>query len=202
MVHTQLNMKPNAGTTPAALQDRARLPLERAEKYELEQGVRGYQSPGLRVPRHVEFAFAGFRDADRPHDGWTLLGRGRLVCGRNSRTPDPAANAVPSDLCLRAFNARTGQIDEPATLAISRNHFDLVVVNDRLCVQARASRGLQVNGDELPSGQVVPLRPGDRVVPIPDHPEKISLNVAFTASIGSVERITISRAPAMAGTAS
>jgi hypothetical protein len=202
MVHTQLNTRPNAGGAPAALQDRSALPLERAEKYELEQGVRGYQSQGLRVPRHVEFAFTGFRDADRPHDGWTLLGRGRLACGRNSRTPDPAANAVASDLSLRAYNARTGQVDEPATLAISRNHFDLVVVNDRLCLQARATRGLQVNGDNLPSGQMRPLQPGDRIVPIPDHPEKMTVHVAFASSIGSVERITISRVPAMAGTAS
>ena len=197
MVHTQLNTKRDAGSGPTPLQDRTLLSLERAEKYELEQGIRGYRAEGVRVPRHVEFTFSGFRPDDRPADGATLLQRGRLAFGRNSRTADPATNPTPNDVCLRAYDARGATVDERATMALSRHHFDLVVVNDRICVLARATGGLQVNGEPLSAGEVVALAPGDRVAPIPGRPDKLTIQVTFVESIGSVERIDVSRAPAV-----
>lgn len=198
MVNTQLNTRSTAGGGASALQDRTLLSLERAEKYELAQGIRGYRKEELRVPRHVEFAFRGFQRADCPPDGTSLVATGRLACGRNSRAPNPGANAMANDLCLRAYNVRTGAVDEPATLAISRHHFDLVVVNDQLRVHARSTRGLELNGKAIASGGVEALAPGDRLVPIPGRPEKLALQFAFSESIGSVERIDITRSPAMA----
>jgi hypothetical protein len=171
MVNTQLNTRGTPGTAPAALSDRALL---------------------------VGFSFRGFRSADRPPDGTTMLLGGGLACGRNARTPDPSAHAIANDLCLRAYDVRSGAVDEPATLAISRHHFDLVVVNDRLCVHARSTHGLELNRTLLASGQVEPLAPGDRLLPIPGHPEKLMLQLSFSASIGTVDRIDISRTPAMA----
>ena len=198
MVHTALNTKDRGSSAPAGLADRAMLPLERAERYELEHGVRGYPAEGLRVPRNVELAFSGFRSSDAPPAGSVMMLNGRLSCGRNSRTPDPSADATPNDLCLRAYDQRTGQVDEPATLAISRHHFDLVVANDRLCVHARSSHGMELSGAPLASGAVAPLAPGERVVPIPGRPDKLTLQVAFSSSIGSVDRITVTRSPGMA----
>lgn len=198
MVHTALNTKDRTSSSPTGLADRQPLPLERAEKFELEQGIRGYHDKGLRVPRNVEFRFTSFRPADVPPDGSTMLLNGRFTVGRNSRNPDPGANAAPNDVCLRVYHAQTGEIDEPATLAISRHHFDFVVVNDRLCVHARTTHGMELAGAELPSGSVSPIRPGERLVPIPGRPDKVSLHVTFASSIGSVDRITISRNPGMA----
>ncbi len=198
MVNTQLNTRSAPGTATGTLQDRTVLSLERAEKFEIEQGIRGYRKENLRVPRHVEFGFHGFRATERPPDGGTMLASGRFACGRNARTPDPSANAIPSDLCLRAYDPRTGAVDEPATLAISRHHFDLVVVNDRLCVHARSTHGLDLNGKPVESGHVEPLSEGDRLAPISGHPDKLQLQVSFSASVGSVDRIDISRTPAMA----
>jgi hypothetical protein len=197
MVHTALNTKDRGSSAPAGLTDRAVLTLERAERYELEHGVRGYPDEGLRVPRNVEFAFSGFRPTDAPPDGATLIPTGRLACGRNSRTHDPGANAAPNDLCLRAYD-RAGQVDEAATLAISRHHFDLIVVNDRLCVRARSSHGMELNGENLASGEVAPLSPGGHIVPIPGRSDKLALTMAFSASIGAVDRITVTRTPGMA----
>lgn len=174
----------------------AELVLQPAELYELEEGIRGYKETRERVPRHVEFFFTGFPEADRPRNGVTITQTGRLACGRNSRKADPAGGALPSDLCLRVYD-RKGAIDEPASLAISRHHFDLVVVNDRLCVHARSTRGLELNGTSLDSGALAVLRPGDRLVPIVGRSEKLSLTVDFTASMGSVERVEISRSPAL-----
>lgn len=190
--------RPTPGATPGALSDSRLLSLDRAELYELQSGIRGYREKKLRVLRDVELSFRGFRSSDTPPNGTTLLRGGRLACGRNARTPDPSANAIPSDLCLRAYHPRSGAVDEPATLAISRHHFDLVVVNDRLCVQARSTHGMELNGKAMGSGDVEPLSPGDRLSPIPGHPEKLALHINFSGSIGSVDRIDISRTPPMA----
>lgn len=197
LVNTQLNTRPSGGPAVVASTDRTLLVLERAEKYELDQGIRGYRKENLRVPRHVQFAFRGFRASDAPPSGATLLAGGRLVCGRNSRNPNPAANAMPSDLCLRAYDARGTAVDEPATLAISRHHFDFVVLNDRLCVQARTTRGMDLNGAPMSPGAVAVLVPGDRLVPIPGRPDKLTLQVGFASSIGTVDRIDITRTPAV-----
>jgi hypothetical protein len=174
----------------------AELALQPAEVYELEEGIRGYRDTRERVPRHVEFAFSGFPETDRPKNGATIMQTGRLACGRNSRKAAPAVGGLPSDLCLRAYD-RKGVVDEPASLAISRHHFDLVVVNDRLCVHARSTRGLELNGKSLEMGELAVLRSGDRLVPIPGRGEKLSLTVDFSASMGIVESVEISRTPAL-----
>jgi hypothetical protein len=191
-----MSVNPEPEAAPG-LANRERVPLERAERYELEQGIRGYQKEGLRVLRHVEFSFSGFRSDDTPSRTSALVHHGRLLFGRNARKPGPAANVAPNDVCLRAFNPGTTQVDEPATLAISRHHFEFSVVNDRLCVQARAASGMQVNDKNLTSGQLVPLAPGDRIIPIPGRPDKMTLRVAFTNVVGLVERIDVSRTPAL-----
>jgi hypothetical protein len=174
------------------------LPLERAEKYELEHGIRGYHDKGLRVPRNVAFTFTSFRPNDVPPDGSTMLLTGRFTVGRNSRNPAKSANAEPNDVCLRVYDPETGDVDEPATLAISRHHFDFVVVNDRLCVHARTTHGMELSGAELASGVVSPIKPGERLVPIPGRADKVALQVAFSSSHGSVDRITVSRTPGVA----
>jgi hypothetical protein len=82
-------------------------------------------------------------------------------------------------------------------MAISRHHFELVVVNDRLCVHAMATGGMQVNAAELKPGHVCPVSPGDRIIPIPGRGDKLTLRVGFTTANRVVERIDLSRAPAM-----
>jgi hypothetical protein len=195
MVHTALNTKERAAAGPSGLVDRTPLALERAEKYELERGLRGYAEKGLRVPRNVEFAFSSFRANEVP-PGSTRMLHNRLAFGRNSRAPEPSAKTAANDVCLRVYDRR-GQVDEPATRAISRHHFDLVVVNDRLCLQARTTHGMEVGGTAVASGTMLPLSPGEKIVPILGRPDKLTLQVAFASSIGSVDRITISRTPGM-----
>ena len=189
---------PEEGASPAAVAERARTPLDlqRAEKWELANGIRGYRELGVRVPRHVEFTFTGFRAEDAPGKPMTATRTGRLACGRNSRTGAADATAIANDLCLRAYD-RQGAVDEPATMAISRHHFDLLIVNDRLCLQARATQGMSVNDAPLLSGDVASLTPADRVVPISGRPDKFALKLHFASSLGSVDRIEIRRSPAM-----
>jgi hypothetical protein len=184
------------GTTRSttALVDKKYIPLERAERYEIEQGIRGYRKDGLRVLRNVDVSFSGFGADDTPPVSPALLPRGRLLFGRNSRPPVPD-NVTANDVRLLAFDPRTKKVDEPATMAISRHHFDFVVVNDRLAVQVKAASGMQVNGETLTAGQVFPLAHGDRLVPIPGRGDKLALRVGFTNGIGVVNRIDVSRTP-------
>jgi hypothetical protein len=178
------------------LRDRETLPLERAERYEMERGVRGYAAAGLRVPRTLAFAFQGFPPNDRPVDG-TMIGQGgAFACGRSGRRYDAEKNPLPNDLSLRPYK-RTGDLDEEAAVFISRHHFDFVVLNDRLCVLARGGNGLQVNDRKLANGEIAAIEDGDRIFPMPGHPDKLSLKVRFLTSLGSVERAEISRVPAV-----
>lgn len=197
MVYTPLNTPAAQQTGNPISNDRERIALDRAEKYELEQGIRGYARDALRVPRHVTFHFASFPAADHPMNGSTLTAGGRLVCGRNSRRPRDAGT-LPSDLCLRAYHPQTGALDEAGTLAISRHHFDVLVVNDRLCLHVRTTHGVDLNGKTLAAGALVPLASGDRLAPIPGRADIVALQVRFVASFGSVERVELHRTPAIA----
>ncbi len=197
LVHSRLDSEMSSPAVgPKGLEDRTLLSFERAEKYELDEGIRGYRKERLRVLRSVEFGYAGFASGDRPEPGAVAMARGRVAFGRNSRTADAQHNPTPNDVCLRAYDARTGAIDEPATMAISRHHFDLLVLNDRLCLQARATAGMQVNAAPLGAGDVLPLVTGDRIVPIPGRPDKLTLQVSFAHAIDTVERVDIGRTPA------
>jgi len=194
-VSAPLNVRVDDDGVTTALTDRMPLTLERAEVYELEQDVRGYRRQGVRVHRHVTFAFEGFRDDERPHDGVGLGAEGRLTFGRNSRTPSSQGGDT-NDVCLRVYR-RDGVLDEAATMAVSRHHFELVVANERLCVLATTSRGMQVNGHGVASGALVELTSGDRIQPIAGHTNRLTLGIEFKASMGVVERVTVRKlAPA------
>lgn len=201
MVHTTLNTKDRQASTATATRDRSSLPLERAERYELANGFRGYASgssgEGFRVFRSADVLASGFSADDIPPDGASLSASGKMSCGRNSRVPNPSINAAPMDLSLRVYQ-RDGQVNSQATLALSRHHFDLVNLNDRLYLHVRSSNGVELNGALQASGALAVLASGDRVVPIPGRPDLLTLTFGFASAIGSVNRITINRIPAVA----
>jgi hypothetical protein len=191
-VNAPLNIQLGDDSAIATLKDRTPVPLERAERYELEHDVRGYRREELRVPRDVAVGFAGFRPVECPPGVTTLGPRGRLSLGRNARTAS-GTDGVRNDVSLRVYD-RAGATDEPASLAISRHHFDLVVVNERLCVHVRTTRGMQLNGRDLAPGDVAVVAPGDRITPVAAG--TLSLDVAFTSSLDGVERVDVRRTPA------
>jgi hypothetical protein len=192
-VNAPLNIQLGEDSATATLKDRTPVPLERAERYELEHEVRGYRGEELRVPRHVAFSFFGFRPAECPPGSVTLDARGRLSFGRNGRTAQ-GADGIRNDVSLRVYD-RAGATDEPASLAISRHHFDLIVANERLCVHVRTTRGMQLNGRDLAPGAVAAIHQGDHLTPVAGATDRLSLKVVFTASIDGVERIDVRRDP-------
>ena len=119
--------------TATALADKQPVRLQRAERYEIEQGIRGYRKESLRVLRNVDFAFSGFRPEDIPSEPPALIASGRLLFGRNSRPPVPE-HVTANDVCLRAFDPKakeSGRAGDDGDLTASF----------RLRCRKRSSRG-------------------------------------------------------------
>ena len=179
LVHTKLDAnQQNAEEAPT--QQRSVVALQRAEVAELNDGVRGYRDSAKRVQRSVSFRFVGFPEADAPNWNVKLGARGALMFGRSSREAHPEHNPAPMDVSLRAY-LRDGSLDRDASTRVSRHHFDLLVLNERLVLHARSGKGALVNGREVPSGAVVPIEDGDIIAPAKDVANAIAMRARFRA---------------------
>jgi hypothetical protein len=195
MVHAPVSTLATPTAAAQSLRAPEAIPFDRAERFELLQNLRGYADSALRVPRDVAFSFAGFPPNDCPRNGATLGAGGVLICGRNGRRFDAQNNPTPSDLSLRVYDPRTGQIEEGPTFAISRHLFEFLVLNDRLCIQARGGSGVEHNGRLLAPGEMSVVRSGDTLFPLPGRSEKLALKIRFRPVTGLVEEVEIVREP-------
>lgn len=144
-----------------ALQTRLSIPLERQDRYERENGYRGYKESGTRIPRNVECVYDGFPANDKPFDG-PLLGLQPVIrCGRNSRRYDAQKNAQPNDLCLRIYDPKSGELDAESSAAISRHACDFIIQNDRLYVRALSDTALTKNSVALKAADIAVVNHGD-----------------------------------------
>jgi len=167
--------------------------LERFELNELREDVRGYGESGRRVSRSARFAVSGFSEADAPGFEIGLGPRGAIAVGRSGRERDPETNPTPMDLTLRVYDAE-GALDLAASNRISRHHFDLTVLCDRLMVHARSAKGIVLDGQAVASGAIVPVADGALIVP--DEAAGAGLRVRFDASAReTVDRIELVRDP-------
>jgi len=155
------------------LQARLSIPLERQDRYERENGYRGYKESGTRIPRNVEFVYNGFPANDKPVDG-PLAGLQPIIrCGRNGRRYDAQKNTEPNDLCLRIYDPKSGALDAEASGAISRHACDFMIQNDRLYVRALSDTALAKNGVALKAADsavvnhndsfTMPVKPGKTI---------------------------------------
>lgn len=175
-----------------ALGTRTEIPLERAERVELDQGYRGYQETGLRIARGVRVSYAGFPVDDRPPDGPLL--QAVVRCGRNGRRADGRQTSEPNDLCLRVYESRTGQLDREASTAISRRVFDLVLANDRLHVRSVGSSGLALNGQALAAGDLRVVGSGDTLLVAAGGGKSVTVTAGFGVAGGMVTDVRIEKA--------
>jgi hypothetical protein len=173
---------------PAPLEARTEVPLERAERYEVEGGYRGYPETGVRLPRSAEFAYAGFPAADTPPNG-PLLQRAVIRCGRNGRAREGRQDAQPNDLCLRVYDAASGELDRDASAAISRRACDLLLANDRLYVRSLTDTAVAVNGERLSAGTARIVAHGDALTLPAVQGRKVTIGVAFKVSGGLVTQV-------------
>lgn len=163
------------------------LPLQRAEKFERETGLRGLDGE-LSVPRTTHFAWQGFDEGEVPSEGPILSQGASLNVGRSRAR---LANG-PNDVRL-LVHGPNGAVDEQWSTQISRHHFDLYIENDRLVLRVESPNGLRVNGNAYGRGKTVTLRHGDTISPLVKRPEALALTIAIDAHFGTAETITIKR---------
>jgi hypothetical protein len=168
------------------------LPLERAERFEMEQGHRGYDQLAVRIARNVTFAYSGFPATDKPPDG-PLLQRAVVRCGRNGRAGRVPPNIEPNDLCLRIYDPASGELDREASTGISRRVCDFAVSNDRVYVRAIGGAGLALNDERLDAGVTRVVSNGD-LLTVPAGADKtLALRTTFGISAGLVTQVRIEK---------
>ncbi|MEL6978170.1 MAG: zinc ribbon domain-containing protein [Pseudomonadota bacterium] len=191
LVKTDLKVAESAGAGLGAEAGRRVVSLERFELSEVKDGVRGYAESGRRVSRAALFSFRGFPGDDAPGFETGLGARGALAFGRAGRERDPERNPTPMDASLRVYGA-DGAVDAAASGRISRHHFDLTVLNDRLCLHVRSAKGVAVNGRAALSGAVEPIEDGALITP--DESVDLAMRVRFSSGPGGVvERVDLVR---------
>lgn len=172
----------------SAIETRMDVPIERAERYEIEHGFRGHQESGVRVPRDAAFRFAGFPENDAPRDG-PLLQRPLVRCGRNSRARDDRRDAQPNDLCLRVYDAASGTLDRDASAAISRHACDFLLANDRLYVRSLGEAAVEVSGERLAAGAARVVNDGDSFALPAGSARQVAFGAGFKLSGGLVTEV-------------
>jgi hypothetical protein len=60
-----------------------------------------------------------------------------------------------------------------------------------------ADGGLALNTQHVPKEELVTLQPGDSISPFPGHPDKLQLKVSFATTRNPVNRVNLSRTPAL-----
>jgi hypothetical protein len=197
MVVANPSVRPSGNGQVRRLRDRVEVPLEGAERYELEQGYRGYAASATRIARNTVLRFKGFLPADHPPRGPLVTPLPLLRCGRNSRRYHPQRNTRPNDLCLRVYDPASGELDVAASRAISRHVGDFLIQNNRLYLRAQGDNRLLHNSEPLHAGELRLVKDADVLTLPPGHPRAFSLSIRFTAVSGVVEHLDFERSPRM-----
>lgn len=170
--------------------------LDRAERFEMDEGIRGYGDRRVRVFPDVQVAWTGFPEGDAPAPGCSpsFLAGAAIRCGRNSRRPDPERNPHPNEVCWRHYGPG-GSADNPLTRSISGLHAELFLRNDRFYLRSLGRHGTVHGAAVLPPGATALLAPGDRFGPRTATGVPFQIEVAMDGSGGVVRRISLSRRP-------
>jgi predicted component of type VI protein secretion system len=94
---------------------------------------------------------------------------------------------------VRLLISSDGNIDEEASVNISRRHFQLYIENDRLILRVGSQNGLKLNDEAYRRGRTVALKDGDVIHPLVRAPDAVSLRVQFESQHDEVNRITLQR---------
>lgn len=175
----------------------SQLNLVHADRFEKEQGVRGYkegQLAGARVVRNARVTFKGFGKGEAPDPKPINTPDSLIVLGRHLFR----SNGGETDVRLLIHDAQ-GAVDEPVSREISRRHIELFLQNGRLCMNVAGGAGVMLNNDKLPQDTIEILKTGDIIKVLPGRPDAIALQVRMRADGGEVREITLTRIPAIAG---
>jgi len=165
--------------------------LQRAEAYELREGVRGYAEIRAALAPHTKVQCDGFEDGESPPTPRPFLARRVLSIGRNSRERSDK-NPEPNDLVLRA-RGKDGAVDRERSLAVSGRAATLGLENGRLLLTVTGSRTLHVNGEPLEHGASVVLADKDRVGFLGPRASDLGLTVEFSAEGDELSTLWLTR---------
>jgi hypothetical protein len=167
------------------------VPLERAERFELAQGIRGYDRLGCAIPRTVELHCEGFAGAEAPGQSTPFLGSHTLGIGRSATDYRPDDKTPPNFICLRAYDG-SGNLDADLSRQVSRRHFELELTNGRLYLRNLGRTGTH-NGRPLACGDRVVIGHEDVVSPLNLPQGGLDLRLQFEHRGDQVERIRLLR---------
>lgn len=177
----------DAGRTPVES-------LQRAEAFELREGVRGYAELRAALVPYAKLECDGFESGETPSTPRPFLGGRALSLGRNSRERSDK-NPQPNDLVFRA-RGRDGAVDRERSLAISGRAATLGLENGRLRLTVTGSRTLYVNGDALEPGATVVLADKDRVGLLGPRSSDLGFKVEFSAEGDELTTLWLTRSGA------
>lgn len=173
----------------------AELGLQRADAFEVSEGLRGYTSGPLQgsvVSRGARIVWKGF-GADGPTSGPIATLDGILALGRGKAVAHGGDNAVQ----LLVTDVK-GSLAEQLSQAISRRHLEFFIQSGRLCLRATGSAGVLV-GDRKHGADdaIAVLNHGDVIKVLPKYPDALGLQVRMRANFGQIDEITITRVPTL-----
>ena len=181
---TRIQQEREAGIATHA--EPIQLTLRRADTLERSLGHRGYEGT-YAVPQSTSFVWQGFDKEQTPLDGPIRTVSGVLSLGRASNAPEGGLNDV------RLVISRDGQVNEAASVHISRRHFQLFIQNDRLNLRVESQNGVRVNNEAHRRGVVLTLNDGDIIHPLVRTPDAVSISVHFEIQHDEVDRIVLRR---------
>ena len=170
--------------------------LQRADLLERQRGLRGLKEGGGRVRLDSSFRFVGFNVQDCPPQNSGIGAKGLMSAGRAGRGFHAETNPEPNDIALPVYKDDGSTIDIDASLRISRRHFDLMIMNDRLYAAVLGARGAIINGEQVSQHSVRPLEDGDTILLARGIDQMPAIRVRFDSQRGDVDTIMVERTTA------
>lgn len=165
--------------------------IRRLDREECELGLRRNED-GSGVPRSALFEFFGFSAERAPAGAAPILNPDSMIVF--GRAP-LRSKGGETDVRLLIADDGSGQVDEVLSRQISRRHFEIYIENERPILRVAASNGLRINGKAFGPDKTVLLSDGDRICPLVDDPEKVSLEVRFRRELDRIAGLRVTRSP-------
>lgn len=173
----------------------AELALQRADLFEAEQGIRGYDDgplKGVVVGRAARIVWRGF-GPNGPSSGPITTKDSMIAMGRGKTTAEGGDNQVQ----LLVTDA-SGAIDEQLSQAVSRRHLDLYIESGRLRGLVSGSAGVLIGDHRYGADDAIAvIDSGDIVKILPKFPDALGIQVRMRAMQEHVDEIIITRLPAI-----
>ena len=171
--------------------------LVHAGLFEREQNIRGMDD-GLLIKRNATFFWRGFEALHTPEPGPINSPESLLIFGRDRTRRQPNREDGPensNDVRLLVYG-RDDQLDQTASMEISREHFCLFIANNRLRMRVTSENGASADGIKLEKGEVMTLKHNSCISPFQNQTRRLEIGIGFEVEHGEVIAVNVKRVPA------